>query len=87
MLEGSSVMDSTLDAASRCVAVCHGILESRSAGSRSKDMGQAGIGSSGCDGIGSSPSVINADFDFSNNGNIELDFSGSPFLQQWRGPS
>ena len=40
MLDSSSVRNAAIDAASRSVAVCHEILESMAAGSRSNNMGQ-----------------------------------------------
>lgn len=65
---GSSVTDASFDAARRIAAVCHGILESMAASSRSRDASQ------GCD---SMIAVINADFNLLKKGDIDFDLSGS----------
>lgn len=83
LLDGSSVKDATINATSRSLAMCQNILKSMAVNPLSNGASQFDVGHRSYDDTVPIPSVIEADFDFLNDGGMDFDFSDSCFLQQW----
>jgi hypothetical protein len=83
LLEGLSTKEAIINAARDCLTVCHGILESMAGKSMSHRTIDPNLGSWTYHDMAPTPTVVNGDFDFLNDGDIDFGFLDSCFFQQW----
>ncbi|KAF7595523.1 hypothetical protein BBP40_005859 [Aspergillus hancockii] len=83
MLEGLSTKEAIVNAARDSLAACHDILKSMAAKSHSHRALDPDLGSWTYHDMAPTPTVVNGDFDFLNDGDIDFGFLDSCFFQQW----